>query len=205
MELSDLDFSRIYSYADYYQWTFKDRVELINGWIFRKEPQVPNTIHQMYCGHISCELHNSLTHTKHHSVYSGIFDVRLPTTSIEDKDVFTVVQPDICVILDRSKLDDRGGIGAPDIVVEILSPGQNKVDLKEKFYAYEQAGVKEYWIVFPYEKAVLIYKLNGGKYTASRFMVSGDVITSSLLPGFSLDLTELFETSAFLEERYPIQ
>ncbi len=200
MELADLDLNKTYSYADYYTWTFKDRLELIDGKIFRKEPQVPNTIHQLYCGHITFMLYSHFEHHDH-CVFSGIFDVRLPGRSIRDADVFTVVQPDICVILDKNKLDDRGGIGTPDIVVEILSPGNNTVDLNDKFYAYQKAGVKEYWVVFTNEKAIVVYKATNGQFNASRPLVSGNTVTTGILPGFSLDLSELFKTSEFLEKR----
>ena len=81
------------------------------------------------------------------AVFAAPFDVRFPDFSKADEDVFTVLQPDVCVICDASKLDAKGGIGAPDIVVEILLPGNNRKDLKNKFEVYEEAGVSEYWII----------------------------------------------------------
>src|SRR3954463_15815460 len=98
MKFADLDLTKSYTYADYYKWKFKDRVELINGKVFRKEPQVANTIHQIYCQHIRFALDKHLG-SDELKVCSGIFDVRLPGDSIKDRDVVTVVQPDICVIL----------------------------------------------------------------------------------------------------------
>ena len=125
-------------------------------------------------------------------MFSAPFDVRLPRKSKEDKDIVTVLQPDICVICDLSKIDTKGCIGAPDIVVEILSHGNYATELKNKYEVYEESGVKEYWIVSPQNNTFIIYTLINGKYDASRLMVAGDVVTSSVLDGFSLDLAELF-------------
>ncbi len=125
-------------------------------------------------------------------MFSAPFDVRLPRKSKEDKDIITVLQPDICVICDLSKIDTKGCIGAPDIVVEILSPGNNATELKNKYEVYEESGVKEYWVVSPQNNTFIIYTLINGKYDASRLMVAGDVVTSSVLDGFLLDLSELF-------------
>ena len=99
-------------------------------------------------------------------LYFAPFDVRLInfSKSTEDKQVITVVQPDLCVICDDAKLDDRGCIGAPDLVVEILSPGNSKKEMGIKFDLYEENGVKEYWIVEPAENSIFIYTLINGKY-----------------------------------------
>jgi len=122
------------------------------------------------------------------------FDVRLPRKSKEDKDIYTVLQPDVCVVCDTSKYDKRGCIGAPDIVVEILSPGNNAKELKNKFDIYEEAGVQEYWIVSPQNKTFLVNTLVDGHYVTARPMASGDFVTTPVLPGFLLDLKELFDT-----------
>jgi len=190
MELADLDFNKVYTYADYMKWQFDERVELLKGKIFKMSP-APNRMHQEISSIIHYEIFNFLKTSKC-KVYAAPFDVRLPRKSKEDKDILTVLQPDICVICDESKLDDRGCIGAPDIVVEILSPSNNKKELKYKYEIYEEAGVKEYWVVFPPEKTIMIYTLTSGKYIASRFMFAEDTVASSVLPGFSLDLNRLF-------------
>lgn len=190
MKLADLDLNKLYTYADYYKWKFEERVELIKGQIFKMSP-APNRMHQEIVGNIHFKLKTFL-YKNPCKVYIAPFDVRLPRKSKDDKDITTVLQPDLCVICDSSKLDVRGCIGAPDIVVEILSPSNNKKELKNKYEAYEEAGVKEYWVVFPSEKTMLVYTLTDGKYVPSRLMVSGDVVTSSILPGFSMDLTDIF-------------
>jgi Uma2 family endonuclease len=192
MKLADLDLSKTYTYADYLQWTFKERVELIKGKLFKMSP-APNRMHQGLSSCLHNELYNFLKGKKCR-VYSAPFDVRIPRKTKNDKDVITVLQPDICVICDESKLDYRGCIGAPDIVVEILSPSNNVTELKNKYEVYEHAGVLEYWVVSPQDKTFLVYTLRDGKYMASRLMVAGDMVHSSVLQGFSIDLADLFES-----------
>ena len=91
------------------------------------------------------------------------------------------------------QIDKRGCIGAPDIAIEIPSPGNNKKELKNKFEVYEVAGVSEYWIIHPEEKTFLKYTLDAdGKYQPSRLLTLGDDVISPILPGFSLSLDEVF-------------
>lgn len=192
MELADLDFSKTYTYADYFKWQFDERLELIKGKIFRMTP-APNRIHQEISGAVSDKLRHHLR-GKPCKAYSAPFDVRLPRTSKEDAAIYTVLQPDICVVCDLSKLDDRGCIGAPDIVVEILSPGNNKKELRNKYDVYQEAGVKEYWVIHPSERTFLKYTLgDDGTFYPSKLMISGDEVTTDILPGFSLDLAEIFD------------
>ncbi len=188
--LEDIDPSKSYTYADYYSWRFEERVELIKGRVFHLP--TPFRIHQATSGYIFIAIYNYLE-DKEWELYSAPFDVRFPTDSKDDKDIITVLQPDICVVCDLSKLDDRGCVGAPDIVIEILSPGNNAKELKNKYEVYEESGVKEYWVVSPQNNTFIVYTLIDGRYDASRLMVAGDVITSAILPGFSLDLAALFE------------
>jgi len=189
--LSDIDESLTYSYAHYLKWVFDERVELIKGKIF--EMSAPNRYHQQISGYIFNKFFNYLQ-GKPCKVYSAPFDVRFYRESKEDKDVYTVLQPDICVICDPSKLDYRGCIGAPDIVVEILSPGNNKKDLLYKYNVYEEFAVKEYWVVSPGEKTVLRYTLNeSGKFQPSKLFTLSEKVSSEVLSGFELDLDGTFE------------
>jgi len=127
-------------------------------------------------------------------VYPAPFDVRFPKESKADKDVYTVLQPDICVICDKSKLDARGCIGAPDLVIEILSPGNTKMELLNKYRVYEEFGVKEYWVVSQSDQSILIYTLNEmGKFQPSKIFTLSEKITSTVLPGFELALDDVFE------------
>lgn len=192
MQLSDLDFSASYTYADYLKWTFDERLELIKGKLFPMSP-APSRIHQKVTVYITSKVFGFLEN-KSCQVYSAPFDVRLSRKNGKDEDVITVVQPDVCVVCDLSKLDDKGCLGAPDIVVEILSPGNNRKELKNKFEVYEECGVKEYWIIHPSEKTFLKYILNSeGKYVPSRLLTVGDEVTTPVLPGFVLDLEEVFK------------
>lgn len=192
MELSDLDFSATYTYADYLKWTFEERLELIKGKLFKMSP-APSRIHQEIFGRIFIKM-GTFLEKKPCKVYSAPFDVRLSRKNGKDEDVMTVLQPDICVVCDLSKLDDKGCFGAPDIVVEILSPGNNRKELKNKFEVYEESGVEEYWIIHPSEKTFLKYTLNNdGKYVPSRLLTVGDEVTTPVLPGFVLDLEEVFK------------
>jgi Uma2 family endonuclease len=191
MQLSDLDLSKTYSYADYLQWTFEDRLELIKGKIFKMTP-APASVHQRLSWIISGELYNYLK-GKTCKAYAAPFDVRLPRKGEhEDKKIFTVVQPDVCVICDALKVDARGCTGAPDIVIEILSPGNNQKELQNKYDVYEESGVTEYWIISPQDKTFLKYTLVDSRYQPSKLMTTGDIITTPILPGFELDLNTVF-------------
>ena len=106
--------------------------------------------------------------------------------------IMTVVQPDICVICDESKLDERGCIGAPDIIIEILSPGNTQREMKDKFGIYQEAGVQEYWIVEPMSEFIIIYALDKNIYIGSRPYTAGDTITSKVLPGLEINVSEVF-------------
>ncbi len=190
MELAQLDLNKLYSYADYYAWKFEERVELIKGKIFRMSP-APLMWHQMVVGRLHVKI-GMFLENKPCNVFEAPFDVRLPKKSKADKDIFTVLQPDLCVVCDNAKLDRRGCIGAPDLVVEVLSPGNNSKELRKKFEAYEEAGVKEYWIVSPQNETFLVYNLVDGKFVPEITKATGDIITSKTFPGFSLELTALF-------------
>lgn len=191
MEFSDLDLSKIYSYADYLQWDFEERVELIKGKVFPL--YTPFTAHQRVSGNIVFALANFL-YKKQETVFNAPFDVRFPNLSKENQDIFTVLQPDISVICDRNKIDEPGCLGAPDIVVEILSPGNNKKELQNKYEVYEENGVQEYWIVSPQDKTFFKYILNqDGVYVPSRLLTTGNEVTTPIFPGFIMSLEEVFE------------
>jgi Uma2 family endonuclease len=191
MQFADLDLNRSYTYADYFSWKFEERVELIKGKIFKMSP-APNRIHQEIAGYIHIRI-GIFLENKPCRVYEAPFDVRIPRKSKNDKEIMTVLQPDVCVVCDLSKLDKRGCIGAPDIVVEVLSPGNNAKELKKKYDVYEEAGVNEYWVVSPQNQWMRIYTLVDGRYRESPYFVAGNIVSSEVLPGFSLDITNLFK------------
>ncbi|WP_421870963.1 Uma2 family endonuclease [Marinoscillum sp.] len=191
-DISVLEPEATYSYADYLRWSFEERVELIKGKLFRMS-SAPRRSHQGISSAIARELLYFLK-GKSCKVYYAPFDVRFPENS-EDPNAhtYTVVQPDICVVCDHSKLDDAGCKGAPDLIVEILSPSTASKDLNEKYQLYEEHDVKEYWVVYPGEAVLEIYELQNGKYVSQGKFVKEDVVTSKILPGLKLDLSEVFE------------
>ncbi|MDQ8006266.1 MAG: Uma2 family endonuclease [Pedobacter sp.] len=190
--VNELDESLTYSYANYLNWFFDERLELIKGKIYKMSP-APSRYHQKVSGAIHTQFAIFL---KKHSceLYAAPFDVRFPSGNKEDRNIYTVLQPDICVVCDKSKLDERGCLGAPDLVIEILSPGNNKKELLYKYKIYEEFGVKEYWIVSLSDKTVLRYTLNeDGKYVPSKLFTLSEEVSSSVLPGFVLKLDDVFE------------
>ncbi|MCC5928522.1 MAG: Uma2 family endonuclease [Cyclobacteriaceae bacterium] len=188
---SDLDLSAHYTYAQYLKWKFEERVELIKGKVFSMS-LAPSRMHQKISQSINHYFLNFLL-GKTCEVYTAPFDVRLPDKGPLDEDIVTVVQPDLCVICDLSKLDEKGCLGAPDIVVEILSAGNNRKELKDKYELYESAGIREYWIVSPENKSLLQYIRNReDKFEGLRIKTVGDVVNTDVLPRFSLNLSKIF-------------
>jgi len=189
-KVSDIDFSGTYSYANYLKWEIAERLELIKGKIF--EMSAPSVNHQRLLGEIHSDLYVFLR-DKSCEVFAAPFDVRFPDDSKKDKDVYTVLQPDICVICDETKLDKRGCIGAPDIVVEVLSPSNNRKELKNKYDIYEAYGVREYWVVHPKKRTFLKYVLNSeGVFVVGELYEGGSEFVSDILPGFRLNIDEVF-------------
>lgn len=126
-------------------------------------------------------------------MYHAPFDVRLTTGGANgNQQIQTVVQPDICVICDRTKLDDRGCLGAPDWIIEIVSPGNTARDTKTKFDLYEESGVREYWIVYPGLKTITAYVLDNGEYKLMGEYIEPGVLPVATLPGLTLEWAEIF-------------
>jgi Uma2 family endonuclease len=188
MQLSSLDRSKSYTVTDYQMWDFPERVELINGKIYDLLP-APSPSHQEIAGDLYDPIKQFLK-PKDCKVYFAPIDVYLPIGTAND----TVLQPDICVVCDLSKITNKGCLGAPDLVAEILSPGNSAKEMKIKHEAYEKAGVKEYWVILPENLLFIAYLLVNGKFEQEPIKTIGDTITSSVLPGFSLLLSDLFKS-----------
>ena len=188
-----LNLANVYSYADYLSWEFQERLELLKGKIRLMSP-APNLEHQRISGRLFLSIGKYLE-TRPCELFSAPFDVRLPSESgdLSDAAIFTVVQPDLCMVCDPSKLDDKGCLGAPDLVIEILSPGNSQREIQEKYTIYEEAKVQEYWIVSPPEKWILTYLLdNEGKFVGQKPLSEGEILKSSLLPGLEIQLRDIF-------------
>jgi Uma2 family endonuclease len=121
--------------------------------------------------------------------------VRLPLKKKNHKneEILTVVQPDICVICDEKKLDDKGCLGAPDWIIEIVSPSNPQTDLKDKYEIYQEAGVKEYWIVFPDYQSIQQNVLVNGRYVIKAMRTKGDIMSPTLFPDLKIELNEIFD------------
>ena len=189
--LDQLDPNKQYTYADYLTWQFSDRVELLRGYI--RQMSAPDRRHQSILGniHLQVKLYFRFQPCK---VYLAPFDVRLPRKhKITNEAVTTVIQPDLCVICDPAKLDKAGCVGAPDWIIEVLSKGNTKKEMKEKFEAYQDAGVLEYWIVQPAYDNILVYVLENGKFQIALTLFSEDEeATPHCFPNLKIDLNEVF-------------
>jgi len=195
-DLSQLDLNGSYNYADYLTWQLNEAVELIKGKIQLMTP-APNVKHQRISWQLSGALFNYFKH-KSCTAFSAPFDVRLYDRNkslLANKEVTTVVQPDICVICDNSKLDEQGCNGAPDWIIEILSKGNSKKEVKTKHALYAESGVKEYWLVFPYEEVINQFVLNDdtGQYQLTNSYAGDDVALPYLFPDLEIDLSVLFK------------
>ena len=187
--LDQLDPNGTYTYADYLLWQFTERVELLRGKI--RQMAAPSMRHQRAVTRLTRTIANALWQTPC-QVFVAPFDVRLIRMR-NDKEVKTVVQPDLCVICDPAKLDERGCNGVPDLIIEILSPGNSRTEMKDKFELYQEAGVLEYWVVSPIEKTIQIWTLDEeGIYISRQPKVEGDIATTPIIPILAVDVTEVF-------------
>ena len=187
---SQLDLNKRYSYAEYLTWQFQERLELIKGKIFKMSP-APARRHQ----EVSAKLfYYLMDYLKDQScdIYTAPFDVRFPKSQ-GDENTFTVVQPDICIICDKNKLDDRGCVGAPDMIIEILSPATSAKDATVKFDLYEEQGVKEYWMVSPGENLLDVFLLDeNGKYRWMKKYTENDKVKVNIFDDLYIDMAEVF-------------
>ena len=185
--LNQLDLvNGIYSYTDYLVWKIKERVELLKGKIL--EMSAPSPIHQEISGNLQGALFVFLKNSRC-KLYTAPFDVRFPQKG--ESQVYTVVQPDLCVVCDLEKIDSKGCVGAPDLVVEILSPGNSKKEMKSKFALYQEEGVREYWVVDPERELVFVYVAENKKFKPT-IPIADDYVCSTIFPDFKIHTNDLF-------------
>jgi len=182
-----------YNYADYLTWLDDIRRELIDGFI--NLMSAPSDAHAVVSNNISLLLGVYLLKNKCNcKVFHAPYDVRLPKNgeTAHDK-IYTVVQPDVCVICDQSKRDEAGCCGAPDLIVEVLSPSTRKKDMHKKYSLYEQAGVREYWIADPKVKTIIAYILQqDGEYDNGSVYMTGEKIPVHIFAGYQIDINDIF-------------
>lgn len=194
MDSLSLDMKKRYSYADYLTWMDDTRRELIDGFIKLMTP-APSRKHQEVSVNF-IRLFSNYLFRKPCKVFHAPSDVRFPEgkACVDDKQIYTVLQPDLYIVCDLSKLDDRGCLGAPDLVLEIISPRNSQRDTKEKFNLYQIFGVKEYWIVNPNDENISVFVLDDdGKFRFMGIYAGDDKVPVHIFNGdLFIDLTEVF-------------
>jgi len=180
-----------YNYSDYLKFEFEEMVELIRGKIFRMSP-TPKVYHQEISANLHLIIGNFLKGQRCKTFFAP-FDVVLPIKHKTKDKSTTVVQPDICIICDLSKIDEAGCFGAPDFIVEILSKSTSKKDLNDKFDVYQESGVREYWIVYPIEEIINCYVLEDGVFRLDRAYTNGDIATLHIFPDLEFEVDEVFD------------
>lgn len=177
-----------YTYANYITWPEDERWELIDGEAYDMTP-APSTRHQSILLDLAAQIYAFLKN-KECKVFVAPFDVRLPEIDEDDSEIKTVVQPDIVVICDPKKIDDKGCRGVPDFVIEIISPSTASKDCIQKMELYERHGVAEYWIMDPFTNKVFVRVLdNSGKFGIPRIFETKDTIEATVLPGLTIKLS----------------
>jgi Uma2 family endonuclease len=191
--LSQLDINGTYSYADYLTWKFEQAVELIKGHI--TPMAAPSRRHQGISWQLTLTVGNAFLNKKCNA-YAAPFDVRLFDKSKSkkaNKDVYSVIQPDICIICDEEKLDDSGCQGAPDLVIEILSPGNSKKEMRTKKQLYEENGIREYWVIDPERETVHQFVLGDSDvYAPPIIYVSEEIVYCSIFEELVVPLDKIF-------------
>ena len=191
--LSQLDLARSYTYADYLGWKFGEFVELVRGKLMRPMAG-PSMMHQELSQRLEYSILTFLRKGPCR-MFHAPFDVRLTRDPGNgDAQIRTVVQPDIFVVCDSAKIDERGCLGAPDWIIEIVSPGNLKHDTRTKYDLYEEAGVREYWVVFPGERTILAYLLDEhGRYQVAAEFAEPGPMSVAVVPGLAIEWREVFE------------
>jgi len=179
------------TYGDYLTWTDGKRWEILDGQAVAMSP-APTLDHQEVVGELYVQLANQLR-GKPCKPFVAPVDVRLPRPGQSDEAIDRVVQPDVLVVCDSSKLDRRGVRGAPDFVVEVLSPATAAMDHLRKRRIYESSGVREYWLVHPGDRTVLVYLLQDGAYGKPDVQTMEAPTPVQVLPGVQIDWAPIVE------------
>lgn len=184
--------NKIYTYSDYLSWPEDERIEIINGVPYLQA--APSRIHQEVLSELHRQIANYLV-DKECRVYPAPFHVVLDLgEEKDDGEKLNVLEPDLTIICDMSKLDDRGCQGNPDMVIEITSPSTARRDKVEKFNKYEQAGINEYWIIEPIEKVVSVFTLQKNKrYGRPDMYTDDDQVNVTIFEDLVIDLSLVFK------------
>ena len=175
-----------HTYADYLIWSGSHGEELIDGVAYVREPPSPSRMHQDIVVEMCRQAGDALVGNTCR-IYVAPLDIRLPKNGEPDLETETVVQPDLFIVCDQKKMDDRGVRGAPDWLAEVLSPGTALYDQTIKLSAYERAGVPEVWLIHPVDRTVAIYRLEGGYYRRPNIVELRGETAMTSVPGVSID------------------
>jgi len=190
-----------YTYAEYKYWPDEEKWEIIDGIAYDMSP-APGMTHQKMVGEIYRRIAVFLEDNKC-EVFVAPFDVFLPKLNESENETSTIVQPDISIICDKSKLSEKGCTGCPDVVIEIISPHGASRDQIKKRHLYEKKGVKEYWIVHPVDKILWKYVLIGDQYGKPQIFDNKGTPSFEKLPDFKLDLLKVFGPDEEVKELSP--
>jgi len=182
-----------YSYADYQSWNNGRRWEIINGDVFDMTP-APNTKHQRILLRLSRIIIDFLK-KKPCEVFITPFDVRFAKPGTDETEIYDVVQPDISVFCDKKKIDEKGALGAPDWVFEILSPHTSRKDLSHKLMLYLHNEVKEYWIIDPDDEIISVFVLDKHKkFSPGREFNNKSLIPVAVFQGIKIKAADIFNS-----------
>jgi Uma2 family endonuclease len=179
-----------HTYGDYLEWSRPYGDEIVDGVAYVREPPAPSMLHQQLVGELYYQLRRSLADTSCR-VYFAPFDIRLPKSDEADDKIETVVQPDVFIVCDHSKTDERGMRGAPDWLAEVLSPGTARFDRLVKVPRYERAGVREVWLIDPVGRTLALYRLEGGRYGEPIYQELRGQTQLDAVPGLRIDWDQI--------------
>lgn len=176
---------KYHNYGEYLTWPDTPRYELIDGVAWAMSP-APTRRHQRLLLELTRQIADALDDSDC-EVNIAPFDVRLPENNEADEHIINVVQPDLVVVCDHQKLNERGCRGAPDWLIEVLSPGTAAHDQIRKLALYERHGVKEYWLAHPTDRVVTVYRMEEGVYSRPKVYEMSGVLASSCCESVKID------------------
>ena len=186
-----IDPIKIYTYKDYLTFDENERIEIIEGEIINMSP-APSRMHQEIISEIHFKLKEYIkSNNGSCKVYPAPFDVILKNNDEDLVNSKNIVQPDISVICDKSKLTDKGCTGSPDMIVEVVSPGSPRNDYIIKLNLYEKFKVKEYWIINPIKKNILVYVLTENGYDAPTSYTFNDKVNVNIYDNLEIDFNSI--------------
>lgn len=191
-----------FTYADYLTWPDDERWEIIDGVAYNMAPS-PTITHQEMMLDIGSQLRVFLRGKTCRVIPDC--DVLLPRTAEADAEIRTVVRPDIAVVCSPEKIEGKRILGAPDLIIEIISPSSASYDHVKKKYMYERAGVKEYWLVDPESRVVIVYTIDpaSGRYAEGNLIEGEAKIPVTILPGLEIDFTTVFPPRPHIVRQSP--